>query len=487
MESEACVYDKDFLEQVPTNLFIGGEWRDGETCFAVEDPATGNCLAEVAEASPGDAVAALDAAVAAQRCWAQTSPRVRADLLRAAYEQVIARTDEFALLITAEMGKPLAEARGEVRYGAEFLRWFSEEAVRIAGQWSRSPEGSTRLLTMREPVGPTVMITPWNFPLAMATRKIAPAIAAGCTMVLKPAEQTPLTALAFADVLRSVGLPPGVLNVVTTTRAAETVAPLLRDPRVRKLTFTGSTAVGKLLMAQASDQLLRLSMELGGNAPLVVFDDANLDRAVAGAMVAKMRNIGQACTAANRILVHESVAEEFGTRFAKAMAAQRLGPGTEAGVEVGPMIDQRARHKVQRLVDDAVEAGARILTGGSARPGPGYFFEPTVLTEVGDGDIVREELFGPVAPISVFTSDEQAIAMANDTEYGLASYIFSDNISRVIDVAENLQFGMVGVNQGVVSNVAAPFGGIKHSGFGREGGTEGIEEYLSTKYVGIAP
>ncbi|MCC3314934.1 NAD-dependent succinate-semialdehyde dehydrogenase [Nocardia africana] len=481
------MYDKDHLEQVPTNLFIGGEWREADARFVVEDPATGHPLADVAEASANDAVAALDAAVEAQQSWAQTSPLVRADLLRAAYEQVVARTDEFAHLITAEMGKPLAEARGEVRYGAQFLRWFSEEAVRIAGRWSRSPEGNTRLLTMREPVGPTVMITPWNFPLAMATRKIAPAIAAGCTMVLKPAEQTPLTALAFAEVLRSVGLPPGVLNVVTTTRAAETVAPLLRDSRVRKLTFTGSTAVGKTLMAQASGQLLRLSMELGGNAPLLVFDDADLDRAVAGAMVAKMRNIGQACTAANRILVHESVADTFGTRFAEAMAAQRVGPGTEPGVEVGPMIDQRARHKVQRLVASAVDAGARVLTGGTSRPGPGYFFEPTVLTDVGDHAVVREELFGPVAPISVFGTDEEAVAMANDTEYGLASYLFSSNISRVIDVAEQLQFGMVGVNQGVVSNVAAPFGGIKHSGFGREGGAEGIDEYLSTKYVGIAP
>lgn len=480
------MYDKDFLEQVPTDLFIGGEWCSGEARFAVEDPATGASIAEVADASPRDALAAVDAAAQAQPAWAATSPRARADLLRAAYEQVVARTEEFARLITAEMGKPLAESRGEVRYGAEFLRWFSEEAVRIAGRWSRAPEGNSRMLTMREPVGPTVMITPWNFPLAMATRKIAPAIAAGCTMVLKPAEQTPLTALAFAEVLRSVGVPPGVLNVVTTTRAGETIAPLLDDARVRKLTFTGSTAVGKLLMSQASNRLLRVSMELGGNAPLLVFDDADLDRAVAGAMVAKMRNIGQACTAANRILVHESVADEFAGRFAKAMAALRLGPGTEPDSEVGPMIDQRAREKVQRLVSDAVDAGARVLTGGSARPGPGYFFEPTVLTEVGDHHIVREELFGPVAPISVFTSDEQAVAMANDTEYGLASYLFTTDLSRVLEVTENLQFGMVGVNQGVVSNVAAPFGGIKHSGFGREGGAEGIEEYLSTKYVGIA-
>ncbi|WP_063057411.1 NAD-dependent succinate-semialdehyde dehydrogenase [Nocardia sienata] len=479
----------DFLDTVPTGLLIGAEWREADAAgrFVVEDPATGDPLTDVADGGPAEMIAALDEASRAQESWAATAPRVRSDLLRAAYDEVVRRADDFALLITLEMGKPLAESRGEVRYGAEFLRWFSEEAVRVGGRWARSPEGTTRLLTMKDPVGPTLMITPWNFPLAMATRKIAPAIAAGCTMVLKPAEQTPLTALAFAALLRSVGLPPGVLNVVTTTRAAEAIPPLLRDPRLRKLTFTGSTAVGRQLMAQASAQLLRISMELGGNAPLLVLGDADIDRAVAGAMLAKMRNIGQACTAANRILVHESVADEFGSRFAAAMAAQRLGRGTDPNVDVGPLIDERARNKVTELVSDALARGARVLTGGSPLEGTGYFFEPTVLTDVGDHRITREELFGPVAPISTFGTDDEAIALANATEYGLASYVFSQDMSRILNVVERLQFGMVGVNQGVVSNAAAPFGGVKHSGFGREGGAEGIEEYLSTKYVGIAP
>lgn len=481
--------EKDFLQTVPTGVFIAGSWHEPADAarFIVEDPATGETLAQVVDGGPAEMAAALDAAADAQQSWAATAPRWRAELLRAAYEQVIRQIDVFALLITLEMGKPLAESRGEVRYAAEFLRWFSEEAVRIGGRWSRSPEGATRMLVTKEPVGPTLMITPWNFPLAMATRKIAPAIAAGCTMVLKPAEQTPLTSLAFADLLRSLGLPAGVLNVVATTRAPEAVSPLLRDSRLRKLTFTGSTAVGKRLMAQASEQLLRVSMELGGNAPLLVLSDADIDRAVEGAMIAKMRNVGQACTAANRILVHESIVEEFSARFAHAMAGQRMGRGTEPGVHVGPLIDERARQKVARLVSDAVDHGARILTGGSAEAGPGYFYQPTVLADVGDQAITREELFGPVAPLSTFTSDDEAVAMANATEYGLASYVFSQNISRITSVVERLQFGMVGVNQGVVSNAAAPFGGIKHSGFGREGGVEGIEEYLATKYVGIAP
>ncbi|PEH79882.1 NAD-dependent succinate-semialdehyde dehydrogenase [Nocardia sp. FDAARGOS_372] len=487
-EGGAEVRDRDVLDRVPTGLFIGGGWREADdgARFPVEDPATGARLADVADGGPAEMAAALDAAAEAQRSWAATPPRQRSDLLRAAYEEVLRRLDEFALLITLEMGKPLAESRGEVRYGAEFLRWFAEEAVRVGGRWGRSPEGATRMLTMKEPVGPTLMITPWNFPLAMATRKIAPAVAAGCTMVLKPAEQTPLTALAFAELLRTAGLPDGVLNVVTTTRAPETIAPLLRDQRLRKLTFTGSTAVGKRLLAQAADQVLRVSMELGGNAPFLVFEDADLDRAIEGAMVAKMRNVGQACTAANRLLVHEAVAEKFAAGFAAAMAAQKIGRGTEPGVQVGPLIDARARDKVARLVADAAGDGARVLTGGSAVDGPGYFYAPTVLTDIGDHPVAREELFGPVAPIATFGSIEEAVAMANATEYGLASYVFSENLSRVLEVVENLQFGMVGVNQGVVSNAAAPFGGIKHSGFGREGGIEGIEEYLATKYVGIA-
>ena len=483
------MHERELLDTVPKNLLIGGVWRGAASGdrFPVEDPATGKMLAEVADGGAEEMMAALDAAADTQHSWAQSSPRQRADLLRAAYDEVIRRADEFALLITMEMGKPVAESLGEVRYGAEFLRWFSEEAVRMSGRWSRSPEGTTRLLTMKDPVGPTLMITPWNFPLAMATRKIGPAVAAGCTMVLKPAEQTPLTSLAFAELMQSVGLPAGVLNVVTTTRAAEATRPVLGDARLRKLTFTGSTAVGKRLVEASSHNLLRVSMELGGNAPLIVCEDADIDRAVAGAMIAKMRNIGQACTAANRILVHESIADKFADAFASAMSAQQLGRGTESGVQVGPLIDERAREKVSGLVSSAVAAGARVLTGGSARPGAGYFFEPTVLTDVGEHQITREELFGPVAPITTFGSDDEAIRLANATEYGLASYVFTENLSRALRIVESLEFGMIGLNQGVVSNAAAPFGGVKHSGFGREGGPEGIEEYLSTKYVGIAP
>jgi succinate-semialdehyde dehydrogenase/glutarate-semialdehyde dehydrogenase len=385
------------------------------------------------------------------------------------------------------MGKPLAEARGEVAYGAEFFRWFSEEAVRISGRWMTAPNGATRLLTMKKPVGPTLMITPWNFPLAMGTRKIGPAIAAGCTMVVKPATQTPLSMLALAALLDEVGLPAGVLNVITTTRTAQVVEPLVRDARTRKLTFTGSTPVGRRLVEQSATQLLRVSMELGGNAPFVVFDDADLDAAVDGAMLAKMRNMGEACTAANRFLVQSAVADEFATRLSARMEQLSLGRGTEAGVDVGPLIDAPAQAKVEELVDDAVLRGARIACGGKPVGETGYFYAPTVLTEVpADARLLREEIFGPVAPIATFATEDEAIARANDTEYGLAAYVFTRDLSRVLRLAEGLEFGMVGVNQGIVSNAAAPFGGMKASGFGREGGFEGIEEYLETTYVGIA-
>jgi len=482
--------EKSLLAGVPTGLFIGGAWRDsgdGAT-IKVEDPATGEVLTEVADASVADGRAALDAAVAAQPGWAATAPRERGEILRSAFEAVSARAEDFALLMTLEMGKPLAESRGEVVYGAEFFRWFAEEAVRIAGRWSTAPNGATRLMTMKQPVGPTLMITPWNFPLAMGTRKIGPAIAAGCTMVVKPASQTPLTMLLLAQVLAGCGVPKGVLNVVTTSRTAEVMEPLIRDPRLRKLTFTGSTPVGRALVEQSAEQLLRVSMELGGNAPFLVFEDADVDRAVEGAMLAKMRNIGEACTAANRFLVHESVAGEFSARFAERMAALSVGRGTDEGVSVGPLIDARARDKVAELVADATDHGATVVTGGSATGERGYFFSPTVLTDVPpQARLVREEIFGPVAPISTFATDEEAIERANDTEYGLVAYVFTQDLSRMLKVSESLEFGMVGVNQGVVSNPAAPFGGVKHSGFGREGGFEGIEEYLETKYVGIAP
>jgi succinate-semialdehyde dehydrogenase/glutarate-semialdehyde dehydrogenase len=485
-----AINQKSLVDSVPKGLFIGGKWReasDGAT-LAVEDPSSGSTLAHVADASVADGTAALDAAVAAQAGWAATAPRDRGEILRAAFERITERADEFAMLMTLEMGKTLLESRGEVTYGAEFFRWFSEEAVRIHGRWSTAPNGATRLLTMKKPVGPTLMITPWNFPLAMGTRKIGPAIAAGCTMVVKPASQTPLTMLALAQLLHECGLPAGVLNVVTTSRTGEVMEPLIRDPRLRKLTFTGSTGVGRRLVEQSAQQLLRVSMELGGNAPFIVFDDADLDRALEGAMLAKMRNIGEACTAANRFFVQESVADEFAERFAKRMGALTLGKGTTKGVEVGPLIDAKARNGVAELVEDARAQGGTVLTGGSPVKGRGYFFEPTVISDVPmSARVMSEEIFGPVAPISTFRTEQEAVELANRTEYGLASYVFTNDLARVIRVSEALEFGMIGINQGVISNPAAPFGGVKASGFGREGGFEGIEEYLETTYVGIAP
>ncbi|GAA4718149.1 NAD-dependent succinate-semialdehyde dehydrogenase [Pedococcus ginsenosidimutans] len=481
---------KSLVESVPKGLLIGGRWRDssdGRT-LAVEDPSSGATLAHVADATIADGKAALDAAVAAQGDWASTPPRDRGEILRAAFERITERAEDFATLMTLEMGKTLLESRGEVTYGAEFFRWFSEEAVRISGRWSTAPNGATRLLTMKKPVGPTLMITPWNFPLAMGTRKIGPAIAAGCTMVVKPASQTPLTMLALAELLRECGLPDGVLNVITTTRTGDVIEPVIRDPRLRKLTFTGSTAVGRSLVEQSAEQLLRVSMELGGNAPFIVFEDADLDRAVEGAMLAKMRNIGEACTAANRFYVHESVVDDFAERMAKRMGALTLGKGTKKGVDVGPLIDGKARDGVAELVEHARSQGATIVTGGNPVPGRGYFYEPTVITGVRkDARMMTEEIFGPVAPIASFRTEKEAIDLANGTEYGLASYVFTRDLSRVIRVSEALEYGMIGINQGIISNPAAPFGGVKASGFGREGGFEGIEEYLETTYVGIAP
>ena len=477
------------LAAVPTQLLIGGAWVDAEAggTLKVHNPANGEVLTSVADASPADGERALSAAADAQAEWAATAPRVRSDILRHAYELLVERTEHFALLMTLEMGKPLAEARGEVAYGAEFFRWFSEETVRIHGRYSTAPAGNTRLLTMKAPVGPTLMITPWNFPLAMGTRKIGPAVAAGCTMVIKPAHETPLSMLALADLMQEVGLPAGVLNVVTTMHSGALCEPLIRDPRTRKLTFTGSTAVGKRLVEQSAEQLLRLSMELGGNAPFIVFEDADLDAAVEGAMLAKMRNIGEACTSANRFFVHESVAEEFASRFAERMAALKVGDGTLDGVQVGPLITDKARADVDELVQDAVAAGARALTGAGPLEGPGHFYAPTVLFGVPDhARVLHEEIFGPVAPIATFTDEAEVLARANATEYGLVAYVFTRDMSRVLRVSEALEFGMVGINTGIVSNAAAPFGGVKHSGYGREGGFEGIEEYLETKYVGLA-
>lgn len=478
----------DVLAGVPKGLFIGGAWRAAEsgTTFPVHDPATGAILTEVADATPADGMAALDAAAAAQSTWAATPPRDRGEILRRAFEALTARAEEFALLMTLEMGKPLAEARGEVAYGAEFFRWFAEEGVRISGRWSVAPNGATRLLTMKQPVGPVYAITPWNFPLAMGTRKIGPAIAAGCTMVVKPAHETPLTMLALARLLEDVGLPAGVVNVVTTTHSSALSEPLIRDPRLRKLTFTGSTGVGQRLVEQSAQQLLRVSMELGGNAPFIVCDDADIDKAVDGAMLAKMRNIGEACTAANRFYVHSSVAAEFSEKFAARMGGLTVGNGTVQGVDVGPLITAKARDGVHELVSDAVGKGATALTGGSPLAGTGFFYAPTVLADVpADARLLKEEIFGPVAPVVTFETEAEAIAMANDTEFGLAAYLFTNDLTRAIRMGEALEYGMVGLNTGIVSNPAAPFGGIKASGFGREGGPEGIEEYLETKYLGI--
>ena len=479
--------EHQIIDQVPKQLYIGGEWVDGgEGVLGVEDPATGETLCEVADASPQDATAALDAAVEAGPEFAKHPPRERGEILRRAFEAITARSEELAVLMTLEMGKPIAESKAEIAYGAEFFRWFAEQAVRIDGRYAVSPNGQGRLLTMKQPVGPCLLITPWNFPLAMGTRKIGPAVAAGCTMVVKPAQQTPLSMLMLVKILEEAGLPDGVLNLITASSAGKSTGPLISDPRLRKLSFTGSTEVGRKLMEQASENLLRLSMELGGNAPFIVFDDADLDAAVQGALMAKMRNIGEACTAANRFHVAGPVAEQFAERMAEKMGSMKVGRGTEDGVEVGPLIDDKQRTKVQELVDDAVGRGAKALVGGHARDGAGYFYDPTVLTDIpDDAEVLSEEIFGPVAPVKGFSDEDEAIAAANNTEYGLVAYVYTNDLKRALRVVEGLETGMVGLNQGMVSNPAAPFGGVKQSGFGREGGHEGIEEYLETKYVAV--
>ena len=473
---------------VPKRLLIGGEWRDASSgrTFEVEDPATGKTLCSVADATPSDGVAALEAAAAAQPSWARTAPRSRGEILRRAHDLLMARREALAALMTSEMGKPYAESLGEVAYAAEFFRWFAEEAVRVGGDYAVAPDGGSRFLVLRQPVGPCLLVTPWNFPMAMGTRKIGPAVAAGCTMVLKPAEQTPLSALALAEVLREAGLPDGVLNVVPTASPGEVVEPLLRDGRIRKLSFTGSTEVGRLLLGQCADQVLRVSLELGGNAPFIVFADADLEAAVEGAMLAKMRNIGEACTAANRFYVEAPVAEEFTRRLAERMESLVIGPGLDTGAQVGPLIDEAARQKVASLVQDAVDRGAVLRTGGGAVEGPGYFYPPTVLSGMpAESRMRREEIFGPVAPVTTFSTEEEVLGWADDTEHGLVAYVYTTNLDRGLRVSEALQTGMVGLNRGVVSNPAAPFGGVKHSGLGREGGKVGVEEFLETKYVAL--
>ncbi|HYT27344.1 MAG TPA: NAD-dependent succinate-semialdehyde dehydrogenase [Actinomycetota bacterium] len=480
--------ERKVVEQVPPKLYIGGTWRDAASgaTFKVEDPSTGEPLCEVADASREDGLAALGAAAAVQQEWAAHPPRERGEILRRAFEAITARSDELALLMTLEMGKPVAESKAEIAYAAEFFRWFAEEAVRIDGQYAVTPAGNGRMLTMRQPVGPCLLITPWNFPMAMGTRKIGPAVAAGCTMVMKPAQLTPLSMLALTQILEQAGLPGGVLNLVTTSSSGRVMEPLIKDPRTRKLSFTGSTEVGRRLMAQAADNVLRVSMELGGNAPFLVFEDADLDAAVEGAMIAKMRNIGEACTAANRFHVAAPVADAFASKLAERMAALKVGRGTEEGVQVGPLIDGAAVEKVTELVGDAVGKGAKAVVGGRARDGRGYFYEPTVLTDVpGDARLLKEEIFGPVAPVASFDSEEAAVAAANDTEFGLVAYVYTSDLKRAFRVVEGLETGMVGLNQGMVSNPAAPFGGVKQSGIGREGGKEGIHEYLEIKYVAM--
>ena len=480
--------EQQVVDGVRNQLLIGGEWRDasGGATLGVEDPATGQTLCEIADGTPDDALSALGAAADAQAEWSDHPPRERGEILRRAFEAITARSDELALLMTLEMGKTIKESKAEIAYAAEFFRWFAEEAVRIEGRFATASNGAGRMLTMKQPVGPCVLITPWNFPMAMGTRKIGPAVAAGCTMVMKPAQQTPLSMLALAEILQEAGLPDGVLNIVTSSSSGSVMAPLIEDPRTRKLSFTGSTEVGRKLMEQASSGLLRVSMELGGNAPFLVFDDADVDAAIEGALIAKMRNIGEACTAANRFHVAESIADEFADRLGERMGAMKVGRGTEDDVDVGPLIDDDQRGKVASLVDDAVGKGARAIVGGSQVDGSGYFYEPTVLGDVPtEANLLREEIFGPVAPVASFDSEEDAIVAANDTEFGLVAYVYTRDLKRALRVCEGLETGMIGLNQGMVSNAAAPFGGIKQSGFGREGGHEGIEEYLETKYVAV--
>ena len=477
--------EAELIAKVPGQLFIGGEWIDGDgEPFAVNDPSTGTELKRVANASPEQGIKALDAAVDAQADFAAMPARARGEILRKAWEILQERKEEMALLMTLEMGKPFKEALGEVAYGGEFLRWFSEEAVRVHGRYGWNPERTGQMIVTKHPVGPCFLITPWNFPLAMATRKIAPAIAAGCTSVVKPASLTPLTTLYMVKILEEAGLPKGVVNVVTTRNTAGVSSPIIADPRLRKLSFTGSTAVGQGLMQEATKNVLRTSMELGGNAPCVVFEDADLDVAVEGVLAAKFRNIGQACTAANRIIVHESIADDFGKRLAARVGAMKVGRGTEDGVDIGPLVEPKAVAKVEELVSDAVTRGATVITGGEAVEGEGSFYEPTVLTGIQrDFDIFTDEIFGPVLPIITFSTEDEAVELANATEYGLASYVFTTDFKRGQRMLDRIESGMMGLNVGVMSNAAAPFGGVKMSGLGKEGSFEGIEEYLYTKYT----
>ncbi|MGH3345889.1 MAG: NAD-dependent succinate-semialdehyde dehydrogenase [Nocardioides sp.] len=477
------------LPDLPLDLWVGGKPRpasDGGR-FDVLDPATGEALTSVADGTVHDALACVDAADAAAASWAATAPRERAEILRRAFELMTARADEIAHLISLENGKALPDARGETAYAAEFFRWYAEEAVRAAGTVMTAPSGANRIVVLQQPVGIAVLVTPWNFPAAMATRKIGPALAAGCPVVLKPASDTPLTALLMARILADSGVPDGVVSVLPSRRSGAVVSAMVHDPRVRKLSFTGSTQVGRVLLREAADQVVNCSMELGGNAPFLVFEDADLDAAIEGAMVAKMRNAGEACTAANRFYVHADVADDFGRRLAERMAAMRVGPGTDDDTQVGPLVNEEAAAKVDDLVQGAVGAGARVVTGGRRPDRDGFYYEPTVLLDVpARAEILGEEIFGPVAPVITFTDEDDAIRMANDTEFGLVSYVYTGDLARGLRVSERLDAGMVGLNRGLVSDPAAPFGGTKQSGIGREGGHEGMLDYLESKYVAVS-
>jgi succinate-semialdehyde dehydrogenase/glutarate-semialdehyde dehydrogenase len=468
-----------------TDLYINGEWVKGDGTMPVYDPSTGAVIAEVQTAGDQHCAAAVDAAAGAQKSFAALAPRVRGEILRKAFEIMVAEADDIARLVSRENGKVFSDAKGEVLYAAEFFRWFSEEAVRTPGDFRKSPSGDKRILVTHQPIGVSMLITPWNFPAAMATRKIGPAVAAGCTMILKPAGETPLTALYIVDIMERAGLPKGVLNFILPSKTGPMLSKVLHDPRVRNLSFTGSTEVGRVLLKEAADLVIRTSMELGGNAPFVVLDDADIDEAVKGAMLAKMRNGGAACTAANRFFVARKVADEFTTKFAKAMSDLKMAPGLEEGAQLGCSVSMKERNKIAALVETAIAAGAKVVTGGMTPEGEGAFYPATVLTVEKNNEILRNEVFGPVAPIVIFDTDEEGIALANDTEFGLISYVYTSDLARGIRTAEALESGMIALNRGVVSDPAAPFGGVKQSGLGREGGFDGIHEFLETKYIGV--
>ncbi|MEI9906818.1 MAG: NAD-dependent succinate-semialdehyde dehydrogenase [Actinomycetota bacterium] len=468
-----------------TQLFIGGNWVDGNGTMPVHDPSDGSTITDVATAGDSECDAAVAAASEASASWAKTSPRVRSEILRKAFEMMVAESDALATLITRENGKVFSDAKGEIAYAAEFFRWFAEEAVRVPGDYRTSPSGDKRILVTHQPIGVSLLITPWNFPAAMATRKLGPALAAGCTVILKPAGETPLTALAIVDILDRAGVPKGVVNVILPSQVGPSISKILHDPRVRNLSFTGSTEVGRILLREASDRVIRCSMELGGNAPFLVLEDADVSAAVQGLMIAKMRNGGAACTAANRVYVQRAIADRFTNEFTKAMSSLHMGPGLESGVNLGASVSLKERNKIAELVDVAVGEGGVVTTGGKSPEGPGAFYPATVLKVESSNSILSYEIFGPVAPIVIFDTDEEAIALANSSDFGLISYVYSGELGRAIRVAEALESGMVAINRGVISDPAAPFGGVKQSGLGREGGFNGIHEFLETKFIGV--